>query len=135
MVERQGNVRTFKVEDMKHRNIRGLIVDNVAIGTKIYTDEYGAYRGLGSFYRHEAVNHGIGEYVRGLAHTNTAEGFFSQLKRGIYGIYHWVSEKHLERYLDEFSFRYDIRKQDNGVGFYQLVENCAGRLTYKELIA
>jgi hypothetical protein len=61
------------------------------------------------FLSHEAVNHGIGEYVRGEAHTNTIEGYFSILKRGITGVYHHVSGEHLKRYLGEFDFRYNNR--------------------------
>jgi hypothetical protein len=76
----------------------------------LMTDGEGQYRILGPmFAKHEAVNHGIGEYVRGEAHTNTVEGYFSILKRGIVGTYHHVSQQHLKRYLAEFDFRYNER--------------------------
>ena len=74
------------------------------------TDEGGQYRHVGTeFARHGKVNHGAGEYVRGDAHVNTAENYFSILKRGIVGVYHHVSEAHLSRYLAEFDFRYNRR--------------------------
>jgi hypothetical protein len=76
----------------------------------LMTDEAGQYREVGrEFSRHEKVNHGIEEYVRGDAHTNTVEGYFSILKRGITGVYHHVSQAHLKRYLAEFDFRYNER--------------------------
>ena len=74
------------------------------------TDDAGRYRIMGpEFARHESVNHGADEYVRGDAHTNTIEGYFSILKRGIHGVYHHVSQQHLHRYLVEFDFRYNNR--------------------------
>ncbi len=83
-------------------------------------------------FAHYTVNHGAGEYVNGDAHTNTAEGFFSILKRGINGVYHHVSEQHLERYLVEFGFRYDNRKVEDAVRASIALEHTKGkRLTYK----
>jgi transposase-like protein len=77
----------------------------------IYTDEWQAYNGCGdSDTRHETVNHGAQEYVRGDIHTNSVEGAFGLFKRGIVGSFHQVSHKHLDRYLDEFEFRYNNRK-------------------------
>jgi len=74
------------------------------------TDGEGQYRIIDPhFARHETLNHGIEEYVRGDAHTNTIEGYFSILKRGINGVYHHVSGQHLKRYLGEFDFRYNER--------------------------
>lgn len=90
---------------------------------------------LETFYLHSSVSHISGQYVIGDAHTNTAEGFFSLLKRGIIEIYHFTSEKHLQRYLNEFSFRYNLRSEENGMGFTSLLSNCERRLTYKGLIA
>jgi hypothetical protein len=81
-----------------------------AMKTSLMTDGKGQFRILaGMFGSHETVNHGIGEYVRGNAHTNTIEGYFSILKRGINGVYHHVSPQHLKRYLAEFDFRYNER--------------------------
>jgi hypothetical protein len=81
----------------------------------LMTDTAGGYLHLGRFYaRHEMVDHGAEEYVRGDAHSNTVENYFSILKRGIVGVYHHVSEAHLQRYLAEFDFRYSNR-QGRGV--------------------
>jgi len=117
------------------KTLHNLISGNVALGSKVMTDEYRAYQGLNKFYLHSSVNHIGGQYVNGDAHTNTAEGFFSLLKRGIIGIYHFTSKKHLQRYLNELSFRYNLRGEANGMGFTSLLCNCNQRLTYKELIA
>src|SRR5205814_6555606 len=76
----------------------------------LYTDEAGQYyHSQDDFAYHATVNHGVGEYVRGDVHTNTIEGYFSILKRGIFGVYHHVSQQHLRRYLGEFDFRYNNR--------------------------
>jgi hypothetical protein len=73
------------------------------------TDDAGQYRHMHRDFKHETVNHGAGEYVRGEAHSNTVENYFSILKRGIIGVYHHVSQQHLKRYLAEFDFRYNER--------------------------
>jgi ISXO2-like transposase domain len=78
--------------------------------TMVYTDEGAVSKKLGRLYeKHDSVNHSIGEYVRGDVHTNTIEGYFSILKRGINGVYHHVSQQHLKRYLAEFDYRYNER--------------------------
>ncbi len=79
----------------------------------IVTDEFRGYCGLTPKYAHLVVEHSKGEYVKGLAHTNNLEGFWSLLKRGIIGQYHWLSEKYLNRYIDEFCFRYNNRETGN----------------------
>lgn len=134
LIERGGTVRTFTVDNITSRNLNRLIADNVALGSLVYTDEFNAYKGIHPFYVHKTVDHSKGEYVTGNAHTNTAECFFSQFKRGLVGIYHVMSKKHLGRYLQEFAFRYNMRAKPNGAGFRELLFNCEGRLTYKELI-
>lgn len=134
LIERGGAVRAFHVPDVKRATLLKIVADNVALGARVMTDEYGAYTGLAPFYVHQNVTNGIGTYVVGDTHTNTAEGFFSLLKRGLIGIYHYVSRKHLTRYLNEFSFRYNLRSTTNGTPFTSLLNNCSGRLTYKALI-
>jgi hypothetical protein len=96
------------------------------------TDEFLSYRGLDKeFAGHEVVNHGIGEYVRGDAHTNSVEGYFSLLKRGINGVYHHVSSQHLHRYLDEFNFRYNQRGVKDGIRTLSAIKATDGkRLTF-----
>ena len=98
ILERKGNVWTTMVKGVSGKELKPIIRERVDTSTKIITDGFGAYAGLEKDYSHEIVNHETNEYVRGDIHTNTIEGFFSQLKRGIYGIYHSVSPKHLHRY-------------------------------------
>jgi transposase-like protein len=116
MVERGGKVRAMPLERVTAANVRKLLLANVAADAKIFTDEASVYQWLGKPWPggHEAVNHSAGEYARGDATTNTVEGFFSILKRGIYGTFHSVSKKHLHRYVDEFAFRYNTRGMDDG---------------------
>lgn len=112
LVERQGRVRSRHMENISAKNLRPVLDEQLAdIGnTHLMTDGEGQYRLVGPmFASHQVVNHGIGEYVRGGAHTNTIEGYFSILKRGIVGTYHHVSATHLKRYLAEFDFRYNER--------------------------
>lgn len=99
--------------------------------TTMMTDELSSYGGLVA--KHETVKHRDREYVRGNAHVNTVEGFFSLLKRGINGTFHHVSRGHLQRYCDEFAFRYSHRKPSDGDRAALLVNAGEGkRLTYKQ---
>jgi len=114
LVERGGMVRAERVATVTGRELKGAIRRHVDTSATIMTDSFASYRGLGKEYaEHHMVNH-LDEYVRGEVHTNTAENFFSILKRGIDGVYHHVSPAHLPRYLDEFTFRYNNRVA-NGV--------------------
>lgn len=110
LVERGGSVRSQHVQSVSAKSLRPILRTQVDRKSTLMTDEAGQYRIIGPEYaRHETVNHGIEEYVRGNAYTNTAEGYFSVLKRGIHGTYHHVSQQHLKRYLAEFDFRYNER--------------------------
>ncbi len=113
--------------------------DSVAYGATVYTDGASAYTGVGDMLngiQHEAVNHSVGEYVRGMAHTNGVESFWAMLKRGYQGTYHWMSGKHLHRYIAEFSGRHGIRTMDTIEQMTHLAQGLTGkRLTYRELIA
>ena len=110
LVERGGRARSFHVANVSGATLRPIIVRHLDRKSALMTDDAGQYRPIGEeFARHEAVNHGIEEYVRGDVHSNTVEGFFSILKRGVIGVYHHVSEAHLHRYLAEFDFRYSNR--------------------------
>lgn len=135
MKERNGKVKAEVVENTTGKTIRNLLVENVVLGSTVITDEYRSYRGIGFIYDHLFVKHHKGEYVNGLIHTNGIENFWSMLKRGIVGIYHQVSPKHLDRYLDEFTFRYNSRDMNEEERFNVLLSNTQGRLQYKELIA
>lgn len=136
MIERDGEVRASVVSDTKAKTIQAVVRENVAKGANLMTDEHGAYTGLGRDYHHHTVNHGIGEYVRSICiHTNTIEGVWSLLKRQIIGIHHWVSPKHLNRYVSEATWRFNRRGNGEGVRMNVLLSNATGRLRYRELIA
>ena len=110
LVERGGSVRSYDVASVSAKTLGPILFAQVDRKSTLMTDDAGQYRPMGrEFARHESVNHGIEEYVRGDAYTNTAEGYFSILKRGTTGTYHHVSQKHLKRYLGEFDFRYNER--------------------------
>jgi transposase-like protein len=110
LVERGGKVRSYHVPEVTATTLKPIIVDAIAKDSHFRTDESGVYWSVGEqFASHKTVIHSLGEYVRGDAHTNTIEGYFSILKRGIYGVYHHVSQDHLKRYLCEFDFRYNYR--------------------------
>lgn len=96
------------------------------------TDDSLVYHVGQEFDKHESVNHSKDEYVRGKAHVNTAEAFFALLKRGIMGSFHSVSEQHLQRYADEFAFRWNLRLVDDVTRANEIIKAPAGkRLTYR----
>lgn len=136
LVERGGKVRSHHVAAVDARTLRPILTAHLDRASHLMTDGEGQYRILGPmFARHDAINHGAGEYVRGEAHTNTVEGYFSILKRGIVGTYHHVSEQHLSRYLAEFDFRHNNRMA-LGVDDVQRTERAirgiiGKRLTYR----
>ena len=109
LVERSGKVRSFHVPEVNGKNLAEILQKNVQPGTVIYSDEGHTTRYAARGYKRGRVNHRTHEYVRGDVHTNTVEGTFSILKRGLTGVYHNVSEEHLHRYLAEFDFRYSNR--------------------------
>jgi len=109
LVERNGTVRSQEVPEVSAKTLRPILVAQVDAKTFLMTDDAGQYRHMNRDFAHQVVNHGIGEYVRGPAHTNTIESYFAILKRGITGTYHHVSQQHLKRYLAEFDFRYNER--------------------------
>ena len=112
MMEREGEIVTRIVPSVKRRNLMPHILLTVRPGTKVATDELHSYKALQwSGYRHGYVNHSKGQYVKGEAHVNSIEGFWSWLKRGINGTHVWVSKKHLPKYLGEFEFRFNLRDQ------------------------
>jgi transposase-like protein len=135
LVERgTGKVRAMPMERITSDNLRSAMQKHVSLSAKVMTDELPAYRFVaGTFVDHQTVDHGRDEYVRGSAHVNTAEGFFSLLKRGVNGVYHHVSRGHLARYCDEFAFRYENRKASDGQRAAKMVLAAEGkRLTYKQ---
>jgi transposase-like protein len=109
MVERGGQVRSMHLAQVTAKTLRPIMLAHIDDKSVIMTDDAGVYRKLSDDFAHEVVNHSAEEYVRGDAYTNTIEGYFSILKRGINGTYHHVSQQHLGRYLAEFDFRYNNR--------------------------
>ena len=112
VVEREGSVVAKAVEDCKASTVMPLIRQNVVIGADLMTDEFRSYGKAGLEYNHQTVKHGAKEFARGDVHTNTIEGFWSQLKRSIDGTFHFVSPKYLQTYVNEFAFRYNHRDSD-----------------------
>jgi transposase-like protein len=134
LLERDGELRAGVVENVKAATLEFVVRANVLPGANLYTDEAAGYRGLDGEYH--TVNHGAGEYVGHYhAHTNGIEGVWALLKRQIIGIHHWVSPKHLNRYVDEMSWRYNRREMAEGARVNALIAAADGRLTYKALVA
>jgi len=135
MIERGGKLIAKKVEDTKGETLTPEIIKAVKLSATVFTDEWLGYKSLQKIYDHSFVKHNTGEYVQGKVHTNTIESFWSILKRGIFGIYHSTSKKHLQKYVDEFVFRYNTRHGNEANRFNLLLANSNHRLTYKSLIA
>ena len=128
LVQRGGELRSFKTEQLSAKNLRSMIRQHVTKDSTIMTDEYRAYKGLDKeFAGHETVSHGQKEYARGNAHVNTAEGYFAILKRGITGTYHHISKQHLGQYLNEFNFRYNSRHVDDELRMVLAIEGTKGK--------
>ena len=124
-LERGGNVAPFVVTQANAETAEALLAVTTEPTAKIVTDEYGAYHGLKrKGYDHESVNHGREEWVRGDIHTNTIEGFWSQMKRSIDGTHHGVSRKYMQAYADEYAFRYNRRRSTTPM-FSHLVSQLA----------
>ena len=139
MRERGGRTKAKVVANTDQETVHRVIHENVEVRSTLNTDEFAAYRGLGGlFFDHETINHGAAEFVRNDVTTNSIESVFAVLKRGLIGVYHHASPKHLHRYVDEFAFRLnegDVKRHtlDRLESF---VKGVAGkRLTYKAYIA
>jgi transposase-like protein len=125
------------VERIGAKDLKAAIRENVSPMSVIMTDEFPAYEGIGQDFAggHETVNHSLGEYVRGDASTNTDESFIALLKRGVHGTFHHVSKKHLPKYCNEFSFRWDNRQVTDGERTVNAIKGMVGKsLSYKDLI-
>jgi transposase-like protein len=128
LVQRGGKARSMVVERVTARNLKAALDKHVSPSAHLMTDEWKAYRRPAKrFASHQTVNHANDEYVRGDVHVNTAEGFFSLLKRGINGVYHHVSKQHLGQYLGEFDFRYNTRKMTDGERTIEGIKKIAGK--------
>lgn len=136
LIQRGGEVRAQVLDDVKMKTLEQQIVENVKIGSKLYTDDFMSYAKIGTLYHHGAVRHGRGEYVRGNVHSNSAESFWALFKRGYHGTYHNMSKKHLQRYVDEFAYRFNTRKSSMSEIFTNLVINVSASraLKYNTLV-
>lgn len=135
ILQKDGKVHNQVVDNTRQDTLLPIMHGRVAKGSKIVTDGYHIYKRLAKDYEHVVVDHAKDIYVIDGDHTNDIEGFWSLLKRGIYGIYHQVSPKHLNRYCDEFAYRYNTRKKKDAERFYHSIEQAQGkRLTYQQLI-
>ena len=132
-----GQVRARVIPDVKVKNLRAACDELIDKSSRLITDELIGYRNIGKEYAsHDSVSHSSGEYVRGDVTTNTIEGFWSLFKRGIYGTFHNVSREHLQRYVDEFEFRYNHRKLEDGERTVAAIRGAEGkRLVYREPVA
>ena len=128
-----GKARSIVIDDLTMKTILPILRENIEAKATIYTDEAGQYKKLADdFAGHDFVCHSAGEYGRGDIHTNTIEGFFSIFKRGMKGIYQHCGEKHLQRYLTEFDFRYNTRDLDDFARTKLALKGIEGkRLTYR----
>lgn len=128
MVERRGNVIAVVANDATRKTLHGIAKERILPESTVYTDELSAYHGLENIngYQHRRINHNAGVYVLGDVHTNTIEGFWSLVKRGIGGVYHSVSRKYLQSYLDEYAFRYN-RRDSNEPMFVSILEQVSER--------
>lgn len=135
MLQRGGDIVARPVENTKKRTIAREVLKSVASGSVISTDEFLSYRHLGRLYHHVMVNHRVGQYVKGMAHTNGVESFWSLLKRGYIGIYYKMSAKHLHRYVDEYSARFNMRKErSSGIRCENIISRITcGKLSWREL--
>ena len=138
MRERGGRTKAKMVNSVDAGTLHAAVHENIEVGSVLHTDEHSGYQGLGFSYEHETINHGAGEYARAGVSTNSIESVWAVMKRGLHGVYHHASAKHIGRYVDEFTFRLN----DGNVVRHTLdrldsfVDAVTGRrITYKDLIA
>lgn len=136
LLQRGGMVKANVVNDVRMMTVESQIVNNVKLGSTLYTDDFNSYSRIGKFFPHEVVHHSKGQYVRdGNIHSNGMESFWAMFKRGYYGIYHQMSKKHLQKYIDEFAFRYKHKESELVETFSDVVERVSTnvQLPYKVL--
>jgi transposase-like protein len=130
-----GRVRTMRLNTVSKETLVGTIKDNTAPTAHIMTDEHAGYKSVGQIRKHDSVNHIAEEWVRGNVHTNSIENYWSLFKRGLIGSFHQVSVKHLERYMAEFDYRFNNRKEVD-IFIKTIARMCGvGPMQYKELTA
>ena len=129
-------IKAKVVKTTTQPELQGFVREGAKPGSTVYTDEHRAYFGLRGDYRHSAVQHKIKQFVDGQAHTNGIESFWATLKRAYQGTFHRLSPKHLDRYIQEFCFRHNIRDKDTIIQMGAVVAGLVGRrLMYADLVA
>ncbi|MCL9807244.1 IS1595 family transposase [Flavobacterium amniphilum] len=137
LLQRNGIVKAFVIDNTQSKTIQPIIKKNVIYHSVLISDEWHGYRGLEKIYDHHFVDHGKRQYVNfenNEIHSNSIEGFWGILKRGYNGIYNWWSRKHMQKYVDEFVFRFNSRKMPEYDRFNMFLGRIENRITYKELI-
>lgn len=136
LLERDGELRTGTIPNVSKVTVQGIVREHVAPGSAIMTDEHVAYTGLSDAYSHHTVSHSAGEYVRHYTlHSNGIESVWALFRRQIVGTHHYLSPKHVNRYLGEMTWRFNRREMNEGDRVNALLAQTSGRLTYKALIA
>jgi len=135
MLERGGKLKCKVLTRAYSKEIMPIMIEGISKDAHIISDGYSSYRPAANLFSgHSVVDHSTDQFVNGTIHTNSIEGFWSLLKRGILGIYHFTSKKHLQMYVDEFTFRYNTRHSSETGRFNEMLSNTEHRLTYKNLI-
>lgn len=137
LVQRNGNVRAHVIPNVTSKTLSEIMPREIHKSARLMTDSFRSYRQIGPRFEggHGVIQHDKGIYAIGDVYTNTVESFFALLKRGIYGTFHAVSKKHLHRYVDEFSFRWDTRHDNDGTRISKAIKRAEGkRLLYQEPI-
>lgn len=135
MLQRKGKVICRVIKNTSRSELTPNILKFIDLSAIIYTDEWQGYNEVSEMYEHYFVDHSRHQYADGDVYTNTIEGFWSLLKRGIIGIYHHLSRKHLQLYVNEFCFRYNTRKISSFSRFNLLLRNSNYKFTYQQIIA
>lgn len=135
-VQRNGDVRAEHVPSPTRANLHRVVRENVSTEARLMTDANNSYNVLSVDYDHHVVNHQRGEYVvAGNVHTNSIESIWALFKRQVIGTHHWVSQKHLQSYINEMTWRFNRREEGEGERVNSLLQHVEGRLTYAELTA
>ena len=134
LLEKDGKMKTFQVPDTAPDTLQPILEKHIEEGATLMTDEWAGYMDAKDKFVHKVVRHSAKQYVDGMVHVNGVENYWSHLKRSITGIYHWVSRKHLERYCDEMSYRFNSRKIDDRARFEDTFANCNRRLRWDDLV-
>lgn len=135
VLKRDGELRVAHIPNASRKNLHNTVRENVSTEGRLITDSASMYKGLNGEYDHHTVSHTSGEYVRGDIHTNSIESVWALFKRQVIGTHHWVSKKHLQAYVNEMTWRFNRRDQEEGERVNSLLQYVEGRLTYAELTA